>query len=221
MNVMALDNRGVGKSSKPDYPYSMEMFVDDIKDLLDYLNINDKIHLAGHSMGGMIAQNFALKYPNKVKTLMLLATSAKYDPNPIIESQRLMEAFTEEEKFTTRLSAEYSRAFRKRLKVDKNLYISLKKKFEENPSTPQNFINQGAAILNHDTRDLLKNIEQPTLIIVGNKDHIIPTLKHSELLHESIPNSIIKVLNGPGHGIIIESADEVSDLMWNFIKQYQ
>ncbi|MHA1492062.1 MAG: hypothetical protein ACTSRI_20720 [Promethearchaeota archaeon] len=40
-------------------------------------------------------------------------------------------------------------------------------------------------------------------------------------MHENIPNSILKVLNGPGHGIIIESADEVSDLMWNFIKQYQ
>ena len=219
MTVIALDNRGTGKSSRPNYPYSMDIFVSDIKNLLDYLHINEKIHLVGHSMGGMIAQHFVLKYPDRVKTLMLLATAAKYDPTPIIESQKLMEHFSEEQKFETRLVAEYSREFRKRLKLDKNLLAALKKNFTENPSRPRDFINQGAAIQNHDTRNLLKNIKQPTLIIVGNKDHIIPTLKHSELLHESIPNSTLEVLDAPGHGIIIESAEEVSNLMWNFMQR--
>ncbi len=63
MMVIALHNRGTGKSSRPNYPYTMDMFVDDIKGLLDHLEIKNKIHLAGISMGGMIAQNFVLKYP--------------------------------------------------------------------------------------------------------------------------------------------------------------
>ena len=59
----------------------MDMFVEDIKALLDQLNIHDKIHLCGISLGGMIVQNFVLKYPEITKTLILCATSAFYDPS--------------------------------------------------------------------------------------------------------------------------------------------
>ena len=75
MRVITLDNRGVGKSSRPNYPYRMEMFVNDVKNLLDYLDIKEKIHLCGHSLGGMIAQHFALDFPEMVSTL-LCATAA-------------------------------------------------------------------------------------------------------------------------------------------------
>ena len=52
MMVISPHNRGVGKSSRPNYPYTMDMFVDDIKNLLEHLNIKEKIHLCGISMGG-------------------------------------------------------------------------------------------------------------------------------------------------------------------------
>jgi pimeloyl-ACP methyl ester carboxylesterase len=75
MKVIALDNRGVGKSSRPNYPYTMDMFVEDINKLLKHLKIDEPIHLCGISMGGMIVQHFALRYPEKLKTLILCATS--------------------------------------------------------------------------------------------------------------------------------------------------
>jgi len=71
MMVISLHNRGVGKSSRPNYSYTMDMFVDDIKNLLEQLNIKKKIHLCGISMGGMIVQNYALKHPSSVKNLIL------------------------------------------------------------------------------------------------------------------------------------------------------
>ena len=219
MKVISLDNRGTGKSSRPNYPYTMDMFVDDIKDLLNYLNIEEKIHLCGTSMGGMIAQNFVLKYPEKVKTLILVATTAKFDATPIIESQKLMEGFTLEQKFETRIPAEYGRAFRKKLKNDKELYETLKKRWMEDQSTLQDFINQGAAASTHDTRNSLNRITQPTLILVGNKDRIIPGFHHSEFLHENIPNSQLENIEGCGHGFIIEEPDKVNELMWNFIQK--
>ena len=67
IKVICFDNRGVGKSSRPNYLYTMEMYVNDTKNLLDHLGINQKIHLCGISMGGMIAQQFVLKYPELVK----------------------------------------------------------------------------------------------------------------------------------------------------------
>jgi len=220
MQVISLDNRGAGKSSRPNYPYTMDLFLDDIKDLLDYLIIEEKIHLCATSMGGMIAQNFALKHPEKVKTLILIATTAQFDANPIIEAQKLMGDMSLEQQFETRIPAEYGRAFRKRLKNDKELYETLKKKWMEDPTRLQDFINQGAAASSHDTRDSLHKITQPTLIIVGDKDRIIPGLHHSEFLHEKIPNSRLEIIKGAGHGLPTDSVDIINNLIWDFLKEH-
>ena len=60
--VIRFDNRGAGKSDRPDGPYSMEVFADDMNALLDFLEIK-KTHIIGWSLGGMIVQNMVLKYP--------------------------------------------------------------------------------------------------------------------------------------------------------------
>ena len=70
--VIRFDNRGAGKSDRPKTPYTMEVFADDIKGLMDYLKIK-KAHIIGWSLGGMIVQNFVLKYPNYVNKLTMFA----------------------------------------------------------------------------------------------------------------------------------------------------
>ena len=77
--VIRMDNRGAGRSERPDGPYSMEIYADDIKNLLDFLKIQ-KTHIIGHSLGGMIAQNFALKYPSYVDRIVLIHTGAGITP---------------------------------------------------------------------------------------------------------------------------------------------
>ena len=76
-NLIALDLRGSGKSDRPDFPYTMEMFANDIKGLMDNLKIK-KAHIAGRSMGGMIAQHFVLMYPQYVDKLILITTSPRF-----------------------------------------------------------------------------------------------------------------------------------------------
>ena len=222
MMIIALDNRGVGDSSRPNYPYTMDMFVDEIKGLLDFLNIHDKIHLMGISMGGMIAQNFVLKYPEMVKTLILLATSAYLDPNPYLEQAKfIIENLDLEKGFQKKLDSMFSKSFIKQLKEDKILYDALKNKMMlENPTRLQDYINRAAAISGHDTRNSLHNIKQPTLIMVGIEDQIIP-FEHSKFLHEKIPNSILQEFPGFGHGsLLVEDAEKINDLIWNFIKEH-
>jgi pimeloyl-ACP methyl ester carboxylesterase len=70
---IVFDNRGAGKSSKPDYPYTMEMMAADTVGLLDALNI-ESAHFLGISMGGLVGQQIALSYPEKVRTLILVST---------------------------------------------------------------------------------------------------------------------------------------------------
>lgn len=223
MNVITLHNRGTGKSSRPNYPYTMHMFVEDLKHLLDHLNVQKNVHLCGLSMGGMIAQNFILKYPQMVKTLILCATYATSNVNSsesIIEAQKLMENYDYEHKFKVRNAALYSKSFRKKLRQDKELYDTLKREFMEDPTTLQNWINQGAAISEHNTEDKLHSIKQPTLILLGDGDQIMPTLKFSQILHSRIPNSQLEIIKDTGYRFNYEKPELVNNIIWNFIKQY-
>ena len=72
--VITLDNRGTGRSSKPEGPYSIKTMADDVAVLLDYLEI-EKTHVLGSSMGGMIAQELALRHKDKVDALVLVCTT--------------------------------------------------------------------------------------------------------------------------------------------------
>ena len=85
--VIRLDNRGMGRSSAPETPYSLKQMANDVAALLNHLAI-DKVHLVGHSMGGQIAQELVLAHPEKVQSLMLLSSLAKGDElfNSIIET---------------------------------------------------------------------------------------------------------------------------------------
>lgn len=221
MMVIALDNRGVGKSSRPNYPYTMEMFVDETKALLDHLDISEKFHLMGVSMGGMIAQNFVLKYPEKVKTLILLATSAKMDPYPLIEEYKLLEKMEVEDAYKKKLDLMFSDSFIKNVAKDEKLNDLLKKKLViESTTTIQDYMNRGAAIAGHDTRNNLEKITIPTLIMAGTRDKVIP-FEESQYLHAKIPNSTLKSMEDYGHGsLLVEEAQKVNEMIWDFIKSY-
>ena len=74
--VMVFDNRGVGQTSKPDAPYSIDMMADDTAGLLKALGI-EQAHILGTSMGGRIAASLTLRYPQQVKSLILVSTFVK------------------------------------------------------------------------------------------------------------------------------------------------
>lgn len=224
MMVITLEQRGVGKSSSPNYPYTMAMFVDETNALLDFLGIKEKIHLLGISMGGMTAQQFTLTYPHKVKTLILLATSAfiREEHEPLFkEYQEIMTKLSPEEGFTRISKLLFSESFLDRLNQDKKLYDAV---FEElmvkDRTSWQTYVNQSTAIKDHDTRDKLHKISQPTLIIHGTADKEVP-FNHGEFLHEKIPNSRFIPLYDFGHGsLIIEDCERVNNIIWDFIKEY-
>jgi len=74
--VIAYDVRGHGQTDKPKQEYSIKLFADDLRGLMDKLGV-DKAHIIGLSMGGYIAQQFALDYPDKVKSLVLADTASE------------------------------------------------------------------------------------------------------------------------------------------------
>jgi len=227
MAVVALDNRGVGKSSRPDFPYTMKMFVRDLKQLLDYLGIKKGIHLCGSSVGAMISQKFVLMYPERVKTLILCAPTSYYPPKTSEQNKLtydLLEELNSEEKVKYWFPLIYSRAFRKRLESDREFFEEICEDMSfcyhlVDPPLYKDYINQNEAFRNFDTRESIKDIIQPTLILSGSKDKMaIPGMIQS--MDEEIPNSKLEIIPGAGHAFNIEAPEETNRIIWNFVQEH-
>ena len=80
--VIALDNRGAGRSSSPDYPYTTRHFADDTVGLMDALEIAEPAHVIGRSMGGAIAQEMAINYPGTRSAICFAAPTEQRTSSP-------------------------------------------------------------------------------------------------------------------------------------------
>ena len=227
MTVVAFDNRGVGKSSRLDFPYTMELFVEDIKHLFDYLGITEGIHLCGSSMGAMISQKFALKYPKMTKTLILCAPTSYYPPKTSDQNllvYNIVKDLDLEQRVKYWFPLIYSRTFKKRLENDREFFDEISKDMNfcaqlVDPPLYKDYINQNEALKNFDMRDSIKDIIQPTLILSGSKDKMsIPGEIQS--MHEKIPNSKLETISGVGHAFNIESPEETNRIIWNFVQEH-
>jgi len=227
--TLTYDLRGTGKTNRPNHPYTMEMFVDDIKGLIDYLQI-ESTHLIGRSFGGMIAQNFILRYPNLVKKLVLIATNAKFDEEgavDIVIKNRIKEielikkdpakAFWNKSIFV------YHQKFRQELKNKPKKKVhnafSLEDLIKEstiNPSRAQDIINQGNAMKEHRTFNRLNEIKNETLLIAASHDRLIPKSLMIEM-HKKMPQSTLKIIEKAGHFMTVSRAPEVNKVILDFL----
>ncbi|MEH1873572.1 alpha/beta fold hydrolase [Nostoc sp.] len=214
--VIRLDNRGMGRSSAPENPYSLKLMAHDVAVLLDRIAI-DKVHLVGHSMGGQIAQELVLAHPEKVQSLMLLSSLAKGDRlfNSIIETWgdlcknvdlKLYQKVVLPWIFTDTF---YSIPGM----IEGLIEFAIRYPF---PPAAHSLNYHSRAMLEFDTTDRLQQIHCPTLVLVGKQDILTP-LKFSQQLAQGITNAELLVLNGGGHGFLIESPDAVVSAMLNFL----
>ena len=131
---------------------------------------------------------------------------------------------TPERIIQTMLRSMFSLSFRKKLKRDNELFELYKNDMGliaqlKDPPRYADYVNQWMTIKDFDTRELLHKITQPTLILLVFKNaKERADLKETESLLEQIPNSTIELLEGIGHGLIIEAPETVNSLMWNFLK---
>jgi pimeloyl-ACP methyl ester carboxylesterase len=218
--VLRFDNRGVGRSSALDSPYSIKQMAADTAALLDYLSIS-KVHVAGHSMGGQIAQELALAHPEKIQSLIVLSSWTKADE----KFNSLMEMFGDLAQRVERTL--YLRVLLPWLFTDR-FYSTpgvMKQLIEliENypfPPSPHGLYHQSRAILGSDTSDRLADIHCPTLVMVGKEDLLTP-VRFSEQLAQGIPNAELAILERGGHAFLVESADTVAKVMLDFLAKYR
>jgi len=174
-SVVSFDNRGIGRSRKSDEAYTICMMADDTVALMDSIGIS-RAHILGISMGGMIAQQIALRYPSNVHGLILACTHCG-GYQAVRTSEEIAKIFVEyiskgseeaAQKAATCLFTE--RTMKERPEIIRR-YQEVSQRFLPDPAT---LINQWKAVQGHDTWAELPNIEAPTLVLTGGEDILIP-----------------------------------------------
>jgi 3-oxoadipate enol-lactonase len=214
------DNRDVGQTDEsPITSYTIKQFADDTAELLRRLHI-DRAHIFGESMGGMIAQEFAINYPEMVRSLTLICTTPYIEPFFKAQSdswRNVRRKLTLEESFQTIGLWLYSSAFYENPEAEKMFLDDVKA--NPHPQSVAAFERQLDAILSHNTLDRLNQIKSPTHVIGGDADILFP-LRLSRILAERIPGAKLTVIPNGAHVLAFENPDEFNRVALNFLNQH-
>ena len=213
--MIAVENRGTGRSPKPPGPYSIEEMADDAAEALE----GRRAHVAGFSMGGYIAQTLALRHPQLVAKLVLVCTAAG----------GLNHAFTPDETIATweahadRPPPEFARASMP-LSFAPGWTDEHRDEFEqlladrlEHPTPPECWRAQYDACWRFvEQVSPVEQIEAPTLVVHGDADRIVPFENGVELA-DRIPSSSFVPFPGGGHLLFLETADRFNTVVSSFL----
>lgn len=220
--VIIFDNRGTGRSDKPDIPYTAQMLVGDVAGLLDNLDIA-KTDVFGVSMGGMIAQEFALSYSERVNALILGCTSCG-GPQAVPSSKEAVDflfnaeinKLSIEERALATIPWLWNPEFTKKHPEAVTQYVAVT---AEHPTPAYAYICQANFIITFSSYDRLPGLKAHTLVICGSKDRLISP-ENSRILASRIPNTELAVIENGGHGFITDSADQASQIILTFLKKH-
>ena len=216
--VITFDNRGVGESSKPRSPYTIETMAEDAAALLQHLGIRHA-HVAGASMGGMIAQVLALRYRDMVDKLVLACTTPGKTLEQPIPPQTMQTMTTPAGKTAAEMlrhvmSPAFAPGFIESYPELMEKIIRLRLKYHAPFYAWQAQLH---AAFQFDNAQGLGKITCPALVITGDQDLVIPW-ENSRILHQYLPNSRLKIMRGGGHLFFIEQAEAFNGELINFFQ---
>jgi pimeloyl-ACP methyl ester carboxylesterase len=215
--TISLDLRGHGQSAKPTRceDYSLELFAGDVYGLLNALAVPE-CHLIGHSMGGMVAQEFVLRHSEVVRSLVLVDTAADLPQNfPWQDRARLMdlartegmEAVFDEMLRTQPMGSQVIQQSPQLIDIWRRQFLM---------TSLEGYLYCGQAIgSRRPLLDELSQIRVPTLIICGEADE--PFLGPSQRMHGAIPDSEFVIIPGAGHTPTLENPLAFNAVLLSFL----
>ncbi len=195
-NVVSLELPGHGRSSGKGGS-TIEYYTELIRQFFDIMEL-DNIVVIGHSMGGVVSLDFSFKYPERVKALGLVATSAKFD----IPTQKLMELKNDMESIFGSLD----KAKDKMKDIDERLVTN----------DMMVLLGDVMAIKKYDGTSHLSELKMPTLVI-GGADDVLAPAAYAEQLHGSIKNSELTIIENAGHMVMVEAHQEFNAVLEEFL----
>jgi len=211
------DNRGTGDSDTPEGPYTIAQLASDLGTVLDAADVSTA-HVVGASMGGMIAQQFALS-DDRVASLTLVCTSPGGPdavPTPESTQERMYDVpddLDEREKRRYKMRPAMTESFWREHEDVVEQIIDWR---IESDASEQAIAWQSAAVAEFDVADRLDEIRVPALVLHGTDDRVVP-VDNGRLLAKGIPNARYHELDGAPHLCFIEEAETVNDLLTEFL----
>ena len=213
------DNRGVGLSDKPAGPYSSEQMADDYAGLLDAIGVK-KVKVVGCSMGSTVAQQLAIRHPDKVYSLVLMCPWARCDYYAKSLFQHIMnsKARFRPEEFSLYMQL---LIFSKSSWDNPEKYAELEagRKLDAIGSFPQplhGLEGQAAACINHNALNDLGKIQKPTLVIGGREDIFTPVWMAEEVA-AAIPGAELFLYEKLGHAFHFENTEDFNLRVRNWL----
>jgi len=215
--VCIYDNRGVGRSDRPAGPYDVRTLARDAVAVLDACGFG-RAHVVGLSMGGMIAQELAIRHSDRVGALVLAATYAKPDDNVkasvtpggfdprALEPKQIFKIM-----MSMVLSAEFMTRERDWLRATRDRILPM--------VSVEGFIAQMAAVMGHDATAELCRIEAPTLVMKPAAALLIPP-RASDELARAIPGARLLTFDNGSHGFNVEQADKFNRAVLDFLAHH-
>ncbi len=216
--TLIFDNRGVGESEDPGGPFTTADLADDLAALLRTLGVT-RAHVLGAFLGGMAAQQFALRHPDLLGRLVLVGTWAR----PDAKRRLLLEKWRE----MAQTGVSPSIFARERLLwtlqdetlEQRDLIEAMSASFPGEGATASGdlLVRQCDACLAHDVLDQLRNIPHRTLVLCGRNDQLTPPKLHRELADE-LPNARLATLYG-AHLVMAEAAQQLNAAVLHFLAE--
>ena len=215
--VAVIDNRGVGESDEPEGPYAVAQMAADVVAVLDDAGI-ERTNLFGVSLGGYIAQELALAYPERLAKLVLASTAPggpKAHPMPAAGLEAFGKYPTMERDAGLRLMVENSLGERGVRDLPGLVDEIFAYRLAHAPSLAA-WQAQAYAGATFDSYDRIGAIQAPTLVVQGGADNVVDP-RNAELLGELIPNARVEIVPERGHLLVWEDSERVAELVTEFL----
>ncbi len=215
---ISYDNRDVGRSAQTAAAYDVTDLAADALALLDALAV-ERADIVGVSMGGVIAQEIAIRRPARVGKLALVSTYTSGDPrgSAIFESQAMLRRVLPREEYlrATFWSVYSHEDYRREGFVDEMVSRTAANELWQPQDAYERHVR---AVTSVNTEGRLSKIAAPTLVLVGAQDILTP-MRFASILARDIPNSRLEVVEGAGHGLIWSHAGVVAEILEGFLSE--
>lgn len=219
--VIAYDHRGQGQSEGSDGPINMDILTEDALELIDKL-VGKPVHFLGLSMGGFVGMRLAARYPDKVKSLILLETSANSEPVENLPKYKFLNGIVKLFGVIPLVAGKvmpimFAQSWLENPK-NKDLYKKWINELKANKKSITKSVE--AVIYRKGVEEEIRSIKCPTMVIVGDED-VATKPEKAKFIQMAIPDATLHMMPGAGHSSCIEKPDEINRLIGDWMSQFE
>ena len=218
--IIAYDHRGQGESEPTEGPYDLDLLTQDAFELIEKVACRP-VHFVGLSMGGFVGMRLAARYPDKVKSLVLLATSAHPEPVENLPKYRFLNGIVKWFGVIPKVASEvmkimFAQSWLENPK-NKEAYKKWFKELQRNKRSITRSVE--AVIYRKGVEEEIRHIQCPTMVVVGDED-VATKPEKAKFIQMSIPNAVLHMVPGAGHSSSIEKPEDINRLIGEWMETH-